>query len=610
MSSSSRFPPERRAALLAALLLTVLGVQCAGTGRAVAAELDVVSVVGTGDGEVALVADVRPAPAAPLRPDAFSVAAGGRALPTRAVPVLSDGLAAAIVVDASAEARPALQGAVSGAAGLLLQLPAAARSAVVLDTDPPAVAAPLAAGVKDALGALDAVRPEGGRSTSEAVSLALRELPPAPREPRVLVLSTGAADAGGEPADELAGRLRRAGVLLAVVSGNAGTSYWSRVTADGGILVAAQAGRLPAAFDSVADRLRSRYLITFPVPDQVPTWVSVRVETQDGPVTADAYVPPGSAEGSGAADTPNGTLSRLLVVGGGVLGLLVGAVLFLAGRRASSSARPAGPARAGAGAAGPLDDDPDSSSEELAPVVALLTPRPAPEPAAARPAAEPGPAQDPPPEPALEPLREPTRALKPALEPAPGPADEAAARELRAETDPRPADAAAAPEPGAEADTGPADEDTPLYAYLDALVGNAAAAVADERLDREHAVAQIALAAAGRPDLLDRVAESERRMAGLRFSGWPPTATVLELIAGARRVAAGESALVGPAGVRVEQAVATGGDGSRRPVLRLTRDGRRVCDCPTVRELARHVDLASLLHDPRQGREPGRRQGR
>ena len=132
------------------------------------------------------------------------------------------------------------------------------------------------------------------------------------------------------------------------------------------------------------------------------------------------------------------------------------------------------------------------------------------------------------------------------------------------------------------------DDDEKAYRQLDAEVGLAAVAVEDGHLDARRAVARIALAAPGRPDLLDRVADTERRMAGARLAASPATSTVLDLLAAARRVLAGETTLVGPDGARVEQA------GGR---LRLTRDGEPARDFDSVGELARHVDLAALAEE-------------
>jgi len=160
--------------------------------------------------------------------------------------------------------------------------------------------------------------------------------------------------------------------------------------------------------------------------------------------------------------------------------------------------------------------------------------------------------------------------------------------------------AAAEPTPAAE----PADAAEPAeaaderaYERLDAEVGRAAADVAHGCLDTPHAVARIAFAARGRLDLLDRVIATERLLSGAELGPSPPAAAVLELLTAARRIVAGEVALVGPAGVRVKQRTRIDPDGRPRHVLQVSSRDRLVRECRTTGELARHVDLASLTPD-------------
>jgi hypothetical protein len=125
-----------------------------------------------------------------------------------------------------------------------------------------------------------------------------------------------------------------------------------------------------------------------------------------------------------------------------------------------------------------------------------------------------------------------------------------------------------------------------------------AADVENGMRERRQAVAQLALAARGRTDLLDRIIESERRMTHSTLDRWPPTATVLDLLSAARRVTSGDAALVGPGGIRVEQTVLRT-QGGPRTLLRLSRSGGPVVHRWTVEELARDVDLETLAEDPR-----------
>jgi hypothetical protein len=93
------------------------------------------------------------------------------------------------------------------------------------------------------------------------------------------------------------------------------------------------------------------------------------------------------------------------------------------------------------------------------------------------------------------------------------------------------------------------------------------------------------------------VIDTERVLSGADLGASPSPAAELSLLISARRIVAGEVALVGPAGVRVEQGIRIGPDGRPRPVLRLTGRDRSVRECRTAGELARHVDLASLTPD-------------
>ena len=95
--------------------------------------------------------------------------------------------------------------------------------------------------------------------------------------------------------------------------------------------------------------------------------------------------------------------------------------------------------------------------------------------------------------------------------------------------------------------------------------------------------------------------DAGRRTAGSQHVNGPPTDTALDLVGSARRVAMGEATLAGPAGVRVEQTVPPGADRITRTLLRLTKNGRWECDCRTAGELARHVDVSTLVAGPNAG---------
>ena len=130
--------------------------------------------------------------------------------------------------------------------------------------------------------------------------------------------------------------------------------------------------------------------------------------------------------------------------------------------------------------------------------------------------------------------------------------------------------------------------DARAYTRLYDETDRVAAAVAEGRMEFRHAVAKIALAAPGRLDLLDRVIETERRLAGVQMGASAPSEVTLKLLTTARRVVSGEVALVGPTGERVEQASS---------MLRLIHPDRTTREYRSATELARHLDLDTLSFD-------------
>jgi hypothetical protein len=290
MSSST--PSRRRRGRVLIALLGVAAVM--GSWPAVpagAVPLSVVTVFPDAARHVSMVVDVG-AGTDPVQPGAVTVTVSGVGQPTTVVPVLSDRLSTGLVIDASTGPGNAPQTWLSGAARFALEAPPASRTAVIVDGTPPTVAARLQPSPVDAVRALSAVQPHGARHTSDALTLAVRQLPADPAAPRLLVLYTGAADAGGEPAADLGARLRDAHTILVVVSTTADTRYWSDVThATGGFLAPAGPAPVTPAFDQVATLLRARYLLTMPTPDPLPALVSVRVDAGQVTLTADAVVP-------------------------------------------------------------------------------------------------------------------------------------------------------------------------------------------------------------------------------------------------------------------------------------------------------------------------------
>jgi hypothetical protein len=276
---------------MTALLLTCL-VTCLAPPPAAAAAvpLPVVAVL-PGVGQSSVVVDLGIGPRR-ATPDDVIVTFAGTAQPARMTPVLSDRLTAALIVDASEAGAAALPGWLSAATRFVLEEPAGAQAAVVADTAPPAVIIPPHRGAADVIQALSTVRAHGRRSTSDALTLALGQLPPTPAGPRLVVLYTTAPDAGGEPAAALAARMAGAGAMLVVVGPAGSSGFWSGAGRSTGGFFAPTGVSIIPALDQVTTTLRGRYLVTFPTPALLPALLSVSVRDDDVTLTGNVVVPP------------------------------------------------------------------------------------------------------------------------------------------------------------------------------------------------------------------------------------------------------------------------------------------------------------------------------
>jgi hypothetical protein len=176
------------------------------------------------------------------------------------------------------------------------------------------------------------VRSGGARRTSAALDLAVAQLPADATAPRLVVLYTGAADAGGEPARVLAERMRAAGVVLAVVSpvgegpdAAAATQFWAAAAeGTGGMAVTVGPSGVIGAFDDATAALGTRYLLTMPEPARLPATVAVRVDTGAGTSTTDVLLTSPAPRGDDDAGplvtvAVGGVLAAVLVTGAVVL---------------------------------------------------------------------------------------------------------------------------------------------------------------------------------------------------------------------------------------------------------------------------------------------------
>ena len=344
MSSRTRTGSERRPLRAAALLLALL----MPPGQVPAATLPLpVTAVLTDGGQTSAVVDL----SASTRPGrrTVTVTRDGTSQEAQLVPVMSDGLAVALVVDTSAAGAATLPAWLSAAARFILEAPGTTRAVAIAGTAPAATITRPQRGPTGIVRALDSVRAHGDRDTAAALTLATQQFPDTPLGRRVTVLYTTATDAGGESAAELGARFRATGTILVVV-GTADTNpYWAdAATATGGFFAPAGNPIVVPALDQVETTLSGRYLIQFPTPPTLPARVSIRVTTADFTLTADATVP---APASPAPSPRKSMVVRWVLIAAGLL-IAAAAILLLLLRRRSRRPSSTGPGPLPAGPTG------------------------------------------------------------------------------------------------------------------------------------------------------------------------------------------------------------------------------------------------------------------
>jgi hypothetical protein len=425
MSSSTR--RDRHAARVAVLLALMALVPSLGSAAVAApVPLPVVAVLPAAE-QTALVVDLS-ATTGPVARSAATVTVDGTQIPARLEPVVSDLLTVAFVIDTSDAGRAALSGWLSAATRFVLEAPTGIQAVAVADATPPKVIAPLQRDRVGMVRALSGVRADGQRSTSDALTLALRQLPGSPVGRRVVVLYTTAADAGGESAAALSGRFRRAGAILVAVGAAGGSPYWDDAARQtGGFFAPIGTPAVVPALDQVDTTLRGRYLVQFPTPSPLPARVQVRVDAPDLTLIGETVIREDTVPASAASKWPS---TWVIVIAAALLAallILVAAALVLrrrpspAARRATALGPPTEPAAIARGRASvplAITAHPDFMSIAIARGRAAVPHAigPAPRPPRALPAA---PERPPPPEAGAEPAE----AERPAASP---PADDVA----------------------------------------------------------------------------------------------------------------------------------------------------------------------------------------
>jgi von Willebrand factor type A domain len=341
MSSRSRTRSERRRLPAAALLLALIAVQWFGPAAAAAPVPLPVAAVLVGGAQTSLVVDL--SASTPSGRRSVSVTRDGAPQRAQLVPVVSDGLAVALVVDTSAAGAATLPAWLSAGARFILEAPATTQAVVIADSAPAAAITGPQRGPTGVVRALTDVRARGERDTAAALTLAMRQFPATAAGRRVVVLYTTGADAGGESAAALAARFRASGTILVVVGTAGGDPYWSAAAAaTGGFFAPAGDPVVIPALDQVETTLRGRYLVQFPTPPRLPARVSVRVDTGDLTLTGDPIVARPPAPAPRSAWDNLWIPAAAVVVGLAAVGLV--AVVLLRRRRRSRQSGGDGPA--------------------------------------------------------------------------------------------------------------------------------------------------------------------------------------------------------------------------------------------------------------------------
>jgi hypothetical protein len=341
MSSSTR--SDRRAPR-AAVLLTLVALAAGPGTPAMAAPapvpLQVIAAL-PGAEQTTLVVDLS-AIAGPVARSAATVTVDGTQIPAQLQPVASDLMSTAFVIDTSDAGRAALSSWLSAATRFVLEAPAGTRAVAVADATPPKLITPSQQGPVGMVRALSGVRAGGQRSTSDALTLAVRQFPDTPVGRRVVVLYTTAANAGGESAAALSARFRRAGAILVAVGTARDSAYWTDAARQtGGFFAPVGAAAAVPALDQVDTALRGRYLVQFATPSALPARAQVRVDAPELTLTGETVIAEDAEASAGAGTASPWPGTRAIVIAAVILaGLLTLVAAALVLRRRPRPATP------------------------------------------------------------------------------------------------------------------------------------------------------------------------------------------------------------------------------------------------------------------------------
>jgi hypothetical protein len=335
-----------------------------------------------------------PSPGGTGRPS--NAAGGGGATPTptnsspridaTVAPVLDLNSAStplALVVDASSSGARSLPQALSGAAGVVLQLPNMNPVTVVADHDPPKLLTEADDTAAQAINALASINASGTRATTAALGQAIDRLhevqlrvPRSGAQPNrahlglVILTTSGPAPKGAE-ASSLVQRLQQSNLVLGVVTTGSTSTGWGDVaTRTGGLAVVANPTDASEGYDSLLHALQARYVVTFTTPEPLGT-AFVTVTSAGLPYTGRVDMPPpgspGAAPGASSASGTTGSAPGSALTGATriwvglaillVLAAIGAVILALRLRRRRPAAAPQPPPEPVAAPADPAPSD-------------------------------------------------------------------------------------------------------------------------------------------------------------------------------------------------------------------------------------------------------------
>jgi von Willebrand factor type A domain len=239
--------------------------------------------------------------------ESCTVIIDGEPVACTVIPMASDSLSVALVIDTASDLTAQELAAVkNGAAEFLLRLPDGAHTMVVAAGGVPQVLAPLSERRGEALSAISAFRVGGSRATMAATMLATQSLESAAPGPRAIIVYTRGPDEQGVLLDRLSQAVLRSEAVVNVIRTSTDALWPSVVEQAGGVVVTTNAENLVQSFGDVAATLGEQYLVTFEAPGDLPAVARVAFQTGDQEFTTVVNLPDAGPAGAAPTESSDG----------------------------------------------------------------------------------------------------------------------------------------------------------------------------------------------------------------------------------------------------------------------------------------------------------------